>query len=97
MPSIALLSDIHSNVHALRAVLREVDACLIEEIVFCAVLVGSVGQPRTSDTRAAWTIWDSDAHTFEFRRTEYPSGQAASDIREAGLPESSARRLVVGS
>jgi predicted phosphodiesterase len=63
----------------------------------CAVLVGSVGQPRTSDTRAAWTVWDSDAHTFDFRRTEYPSALAAADIREAGLPESSARRLVGGS
>ena len=65
---------------------------LVEDNV-CAVVVGSVGQPRTGDPRAAWTLWDSDARVFEFRRTEYPYQQTAREIIEAGLPESSARRL----
>ena len=60
----------------------------------CAVVVGSVGQPRTGDNRAAWTLWDSDARTFEFRRTAYPFRKTAKAIHEAGLPESSARRLM---
>jgi predicted phosphodiesterase len=60
----------------------------------CAVVVGSVGQPRTGDTRAAWTLWDSEQRTFEFRQTVYPFKQTAKDIHEAGLPASSARRLL---
>jgi diadenosine tetraphosphatase ApaH/serine/threonine PP2A family protein phosphatase len=58
-----------------------------------AFVVGSVGQPRTGDNRAAWTIWDSDRHIVEFRRTEYPYAETARDIQAAGLPASSARRL----
>ena len=60
----------------------------------CAVVVGSVGQPRTGDNRAAWTLWDSDARTFEFRRTAYPFEQTAQEIIDAGLPISSASRLM---
>lgn len=66
---------------------------LMDECV-CAVVVGSVGQPRTGDTRAAWTVWDSEQRSFEFRRTVYPFQQTANDIHEAGLPASSARRLL---
>lgn len=61
-----------------------------------AVVVGSVGQPRTGDPRAAWTLWDSDARKFEFRRTPYPVARTVSEIQEAGLPASSARRLLSG-
>lgn len=60
----------------------------------CAVVVGSVGQPRTRDNRAAWVLWDSDRRIFEFRRTEYPVHLTAAEIREAGLPSSSASRLL---
>lgn len=60
----------------------------------CAVIVGSVGQPRLQDTRAAWTIWDSDKRTIEFRRTDYPVYEAAADFLAAGLPRASARRLL---
>ena len=63
----------------------------------CAVVVGSVGQPRTADNRAAWTLWDSDARSFEFRRTIYPCRETARAIRVAGLPESSGRRLLGGT
>ena len=59
----------------------------------CAVVVGSVGQPRTGDNRAAWTIWDSDARTFEFRQTDYPFELSAQEIIDAGLPISSASQL----
>jgi len=60
----------------------------------CAVVVGSVGQPRTHDNRAGWTIWDSDERTVEFRRTPYPYREAAQAFRAARLPESSAQRLL---
>lgn len=60
----------------------------------CAILVGSVGQPRDGDLRAGWVLWDSDERIVEFRRTEYAACAAAEDILAAGLPESSAHRLV---
>ena len=62
--------------------------------VVCAVLVGSVGQPRDDDARAAWVIWDSDARVVEFRRTEYNALETARQIIDAGLPEMSAIRLL---
>ena len=68
--------------------------CQLLDTTVYAVVVGSVGQPRTGDTRAAWTVWDSDARCFEFHQTVYPNDQTAKDIHEAGLPASSARRLL---
>ena len=69
----------------------------LQEDSLCAVVVGSVGQPRSGDYRAGWTIWDSDARSFEFRRTDYPCRETAHAILDAGLPESSARRLLGNS
>ena len=61
----------------------------------CAVVVGSVGQPRGSDDmRASWTLWDPEERVVEFRRTEYPAMEAALNILEAGLPAHSALRLL---
>jgi diadenosine tetraphosphatase ApaH/serine/threonine PP2A family protein phosphatase len=59
-----------------------------------AVVVGSVGQPRSKDNRASWTVWDSERRIFEFRRTSYPVEQTVAAIRKAGLPAHSARRLM---
>ena len=44
----------------------------LPEGTVCAVMVGSVGQPRDADDRAAWVIWDTDARIVEFKRTDYP-------------------------
>lgn len=60
----------------------------------CAVMVGSVGQPRDEDSRAGWVIWDSDARVVEFRRTAYPAHETARQILEAKLPPGSAYRLL---
>lgn len=60
----------------------------------CAVMIGSVGQPRDNDWRAAWILWDPDTRVAEFRRTAYPASEAARQILEARLPESSALRLL---
>jgi diadenosine tetraphosphatase ApaH/serine/threonine PP2A family protein phosphatase len=66
----------------------------LPEGVVCAVLVGSVGQPRDGDMRAGWTLWDSDTRVVEFRRTAYPALKAAQDIVAADLPVESALRLL---
>lgn len=61
-----------------------------------AVVVGSVGQPRTGDPRAAWTLWNPDARSIEFRRTDYPIHETIKAIQSYGLPPDSAERLAEG-
>jgi diadenosine tetraphosphatase ApaH/serine/threonine PP2A family protein phosphatase len=58
--------------------------------------VGSVGQPRDGDPRAAYVIYDLAEKTVELRRVEYAIEAAQAAIRDAGLPERLARRLEFG-
>ena len=58
--------------------------------------VGSVGQPRDRDPRAAYVIFDMLSNTVEIRRVEYDVKAAQARIRAAGLPERVASRLAVG-
>lgn len=58
--------------------------------------VGSVGQPRDGDPRAAYALYDPQARKIRFRRVEYDIEAAQAKIREAGLPERLAERLAVG-
>ena len=60
------------------------------------VNVGSVGQPRDGDRRAAYGILDEEARTVTCYRAEYPVDRAQARIRDAGLPEPLARRLGLG-
>lgn len=58
--------------------------------------VGSVGQPRDRDPRAAYVIYDTAAAEIELRRIAYDVKVTQSKIREAGLPEWLAFRLGFG-
>jgi len=58
--------------------------------------VGSVGQPRDGDPRAAYCIYDSDELTVELFRLDYDIEATQAKIREAGLPERLAERLDYG-
>jgi len=60
------------------------------------VNVGSVGQPRDQDARAAWGLLDLDARTYEQRRIEYDLDTAQRKILQAGLPPLLAERLAKG-
>ena len=60
------------------------------------VNVGSVGQPRDGDPRAAFGIYDSEASTVVLRRVRYPVEIAQRRILSAGLPSSLANRLAIG-
>ena len=60
------------------------------------VNVGSVGQPRDGDPRAAYVLYDPIARTIRFRRVEYDVAAAQAKVREAGLPERLAERLAMG-
>ena len=57
--------------------------------------VGSVGQPRDGDSRAAYVIYDLKAGTIELRRLEYDFKKTQAKILEAGLPERLANRLAL--
>ncbi len=58
--------------------------------------VGSVGQPRDGDPRAAFGIYDSETLSLQLRRVIYPVAAAQRRILSAGLPSSLANRLAVG-
>jgi len=60
------------------------------------VNVGSVGQPRDSDPRAAYLLLDLDARRASFRRVEYDIERTQREIRDAGLPDLLAARLELG-
>lgn len=57
---------------------------------------GSVGQPRDGDPRAAFGVYDAQAQSVELYRTTYPIEQTQARIRDAGLPEALAQRLMIG-
>jgi diadenosine tetraphosphatase ApaH/serine/threonine PP2A family protein phosphatase len=58
--------------------------------------VGSVGQPRDGDPRAAYVVYDFPTQTVELRRLEYDIPTAQKKILAAGLPPRLAERLATG-
>jgi predicted phosphodiesterase len=60
------------------------------------VNVGSVGQPRDNDWRLSFGIFDTETWEYTNLRSEYDAKSAAQRIREAGLPDMLAQRLLLG-
>ena len=60
------------------------------------VNVGSVGQPRDEDPRAAYALFDSDADEVRIERVDYDIHREAALSNEAGLPRVLADRLFLG-
>ena len=58
--------------------------------------IGSIGQPRNSDPRASFAIYDSDAQTVSRYRIPYDIATAQQKVLDAGLPERLATRLSIG-
>jgi len=58
--------------------------------------VGSVGQPRDGDPRAAYALYDVPTMTVELRRLQYDISATQKKIRDVGLPERLAKRLELG-
>lgn len=57
---------------------------------------GSVGQPRDSDPRASYILYDIDRGVLAHRRVEYDVKSTQAKMREAGLPGSLVMRLALG-
>jgi predicted phosphodiesterase len=60
------------------------------------VNVGSVGQPRDGDWRAAYVILDEEKRTIRLRRLPYDLPKTQGKILAAGLPPRLADRLMFG-
>jgi predicted phosphodiesterase len=69
----------------------------LEPDSFYLVNPGSVGQPRDSDPRAAYCVFDTDQRTVTYYRVSYDVAGAQQRIRSAGLPAVHADRLAIGS
>lgn len=60
------------------------------------VNVGSVGQPRDRNPKAAYVIYDLQEQTISLRRVDYDIESTQRKIRAAGLPFRNALRLTHG-
>jgi len=72
-------------------------AFTIEDGCPAMINVGSVGQPRDSEPAACYALFDSSARSVSIRRIPYDVDRAAGKILKAGLPESNAYRLFLGT
>ena len=58
--------------------------------------VGSVGQPRDGNWRAAYSIYDDTNNLVELVRVKYDVATAQKKILKAGLPQVLAERIAIG-
>lgn len=58
--------------------------------------VGSVGQPRDFDPRAAYGVFDTEEMAYELVRLEYDIPKTQKKMRDAGLPEFLIERIARG-
>lgn len=75
-------------------VIRNPDVVELSSYELVAINVGSVGQPRDGDPRAAFGI--IEAETYRKFRVPYDIEKASRKIKEAGLPEILSERLFIG-
>lgn len=57
---------------------------------------GAVGQPRDGDPAAAWHLFDAISSEITLLRVPYDVAAASEKVRQAGLPETLATRLLRG-
>ncbi|MBS0660824.1 MAG: metallophosphoesterase family protein [Verrucomicrobia bacterium] len=91
------------HTHAPRAYIKDgaIVSVALDKITFemgkkYFINIGSVGQPRDGDWRAAYTIYDIESNSIQLRRLEYDIQTAQRKILEAGLPRRLADRLAIG-
>jgi len=58
--------------------------------------VGSIGQPRDGDSRAAYGIYWAEEKVFKLKRVPYDIERASRKIEDAMLPRSLATRIFYG-
>lgn len=60
-------------------------------------VAGAVGQPRDRNPAASFMTYDTGARELTFHRATYDYETTAQRIRDAGLPERLAERLILGT
>ncbi len=68
----------------------------LEEKQRYIINVGSIGQPRDGDPRAAFAVLDTDESTVQVLRVDYDIQKTQKAMAAAGLPEYLINRLEVG-
>ncbi len=58
--------------------------------------VGSIGQPRDENAKAAYGLYDSETQTYRLKRARYDIRTTCKKIIDAGLPQILAERLKYG-
>ncbi|MFH1683575.1 MAG: metallophosphoesterase family protein [Candidatus Margulisiibacteriota bacterium] len=76
--------------------LTDGEEILVEEYEKIIINVGGVGQPRDSDPRASYGIYDSKTKIFSLHRVEYNIEQVQKKMKAAGLPDPLIYRLEFG-
>lgn len=84
------------TVHDLDVVFESEFETGIEGYLRVLLNVGSVGQPRDEDARAAYATYDSETGILRVARVDYDIATAQQKIRAAGLPTVLADRLSLG-
>jgi diadenosine tetraphosphatase ApaH/serine/threonine PP2A family protein phosphatase len=72
------------------------ESVIIEDGAKYFINIGSVGQPRDGDWRAAYAIYDTEQKLVTIRRVEYDIATTQKKILAAGLPPMLAERIAEG-
>jgi len=75
---------------------NELDSIKVQQGKKYLINVGSVGQPRDGNPRAAYCIYDLSLGLVKIRRVDYDLPGAQKAIRDVGLPGRLAERLAIG-
>jgi len=75
---------------------REDNSIDIEKEKKYIINVGSVGQPRDGNTKACYSIYDTDKKEIQIKRISYDVQTTRKKIIDAGLPRFLGDRLVMG-
>jgi diadenosine tetraphosphatase ApaH/serine/threonine PP2A family protein phosphatase len=75
---------------------RVAERTVLDEGSSYFVNIGSVGQPRDGDPRAAYCVFDDDKGIIDIKRVSYDIKKAQEKIIRAGLPRLLAERLAQG-
>ncbi len=90
----AVFTELHRRVSA-HGLLPEVPLVLKPTHRYI-VNVGSVGQPRDGDPRAAYVVFDTDGPSATLYRVAYPVEETQRKMEAAGLPVPLIERLALG-
>jgi diadenosine tetraphosphatase ApaH/serine/threonine PP2A family protein phosphatase len=80
----------------LAAVPRDNDPIVFARAAKSLAVLGSVGQPRDDNPKAAYALYDDTAMSLTYVRVDYDIEHAAQKIHAAGLPRILAARLFIG-